>query len=150
MIAARRAIKMTLMERCQKNELEHVETLEWIAKFSKNDNARINAINTLFDRGRGRAVQPEQHSGSVTLQVITGVPGPDDDDEPAEPRVPYSPPVTIEHRCGRRPSCCDVERILRPAIARALWTSVQVHRGDFLVGRLPGSGRGRSFVGKAR
>ena len=97
MIAARKAIRLTLQERCQKNELEHVETLEFIAKYSKNDSARINAINTLFDRGRGKATQPEHHTGAVSLRVITGVPEPDDDGDPPEPRTPYSPSLTIEH-----------------------------------------------------
>jgi hypothetical protein len=44
-IAARRAIKMTLMERCQQNELEFVETLEGIARdLTQPANARIGAL----------------------------------------------------------------------------------------------------------
>jgi hypothetical protein len=37
-------------------------------------NAGISAISLLFDRGRGKAVQPSAGDGSVVFTVFTGVP----------------------------------------------------------------------------
>ena len=70
---ARKKARKSLQELCQRREEEHVEVLEAIAENPEEPaNARISPISLLFDRGRGKAVQPEQHSGSVVL-VVTGV-----------------------------------------------------------------------------
>jgi hypothetical protein len=55
--------------------------LERIAEFSKNDRDAISAINTLLDRGHGRAPQPHDgdgEGGPITIKIITQVPVPDD------------------------------------------------------------------------
>ena len=52
------ADKITLRERCRENDEKHIARLERIAEFSKNDRDAISAINTLLDRGHGRAPSP--------------------------------------------------------------------------------------------
>jgi hypothetical protein len=96
-IAARRAIKMTLMERCQINELQHIDTLEDIAKNSPSDNARISAISLLLDRARGRVPHSLDAtvSGNVTFNVITGVP------EPDGPLLEYVTPEQVDQSPGK-------------------------------------------------
>ena len=99
-IAARKAVALTLQERCQLNELRYIDALEEIAFDRKTAAAaRTGAISLLLDRGRGKAIQPELHGGVVTLQVVTGVPEPDEDwpgqhssDVPSaqlQPKTPY-------------------------------------------------------------
>lgn len=85
-ISVRKVLAKTLQEACQANELKHVAVLEEIAADVKQPaSARIGAISLLFDRGRGKAMQPEHISGNVSLTVITGVPDPDEDaDTPLE------------------------------------------------------------------
>jgi hypothetical protein len=76
----RKAARKSLRERCQENELKHVEELEWIAAHSENHSARISAIGMLFDRGRGKPVQPHDgdgQGGPITFLVTTGVPEPE-------------------------------------------------------------------------
>jgi hypothetical protein len=76
---AKKKARLSLQERCRQNELEFVETLEHIAKYSTNDNARISAIGMIFDRAQRKAMQPHDvgMGGAIQL-VITGVPEPDE------------------------------------------------------------------------
>src|ERR1700724_3213583 len=52
--AARKAVALTLQQRCQLNEMRYIDTLEAIAGCAKTPAAaRIGAISLLLDRGRG-------------------------------------------------------------------------------------------------
>src|ERR1700730_18444564 len=76
--AAIKRVRNSLQELCQRREEEHVAVLEAIAASPKEPaNARIFPISLLFDRGIGKASQPEHHSSNVQLTVVTGVPEPD-------------------------------------------------------------------------
>jgi len=97
---ARKAVAKTLQQRCQENELEYVGILESIARNELAPAAaRTGAISLLFDRGRGRPLQPHDVGIGGTIFVCTGVPEPEPGDSIPEPRAPHMPepwPV-IEH-----------------------------------------------------
>jgi hypothetical protein len=95
-------VSFDFVERCRKNELERIETLESIYRNSPNDSARIQAIALLNDRARGKAAQPIIQGGGMTVEVIqcsTGVPRAADSwgMQPAQPTAIGNVTETIEN-----------------------------------------------------
>jgi len=105
---ARKAVAKTLQQRCQENELEYVGILESIARNELAPAAaRTGAISLLFDRGRGRPLQPHDVGIGGTIFVCTGVPEPEPGDSITEPRAPHMPdlgPLLSTHLQLYRPS----------------------------------------------
>jgi hypothetical protein len=65
MIAARRAVRETLVDMCRKNEKAYLKELERIALYGVAENARLQAISMLLDRGHGRAVSYNDHNAGA-------------------------------------------------------------------------------------
>lgn len=91
--------RLSLAERCQQFELDYVKEIEWIARNSSSDTARLAAYSMLLDRGRGKAVAHTDHAvtGNV-IHVITGVPEPDPDNEIVT--LEHEPDNLIAADCG--------------------------------------------------
>ena len=90
----------TLQEFFREHKIELAEIQLGIARDRKTPaSARLQAIFAAQDRDEGKTVQPELHGGIVRLEVVTGVPEPDEDypgqhsaDVPSaqlQPKTPY-------------------------------------------------------------
>lgn len=86
---ARKRARQSLQEQCQAEQEELFTRLRYLAYDPLvPPNVCMSAISLLIDRGWGKAVQPNELGGSVTMIVSTGVPEPDPD---SDDYVPMSP-----------------------------------------------------------
>jgi hypothetical protein len=96
-----KAVRKSLQEMCLELEPEAIEVLRQILLGEKYPaNARLLAVSHVFDRARGKAVQPELHGGEVILQVVTGVPDPDPSCDDYIPKAPGGV-VIVQHTPAR-------------------------------------------------